>query len=241
MNTRAKKQKNAAPASNAAHPADGKRANEPIRILLADAHALNRAGLRALLARFPNFQVVAEATTGREIIRQVVAHKPRVLLAGVSLATTNNLVFLRRAVRRRPATRSLILCAQETNSYLTAALRYGVSGCLHQRATEADLAAAVTTVARGDTYYSPTVQRLARQEARLPASAEAEPLTLLTPRQIDVLQLIAEGNSTKEVAHILKVSPKTVETHRAMLMERLQIFDVPSLVRFAIRHGLAAA
>ena len=207
-----------------------------IRVLLADDHALLRAGLRALLQPLPHIEVVAEAGDGREALAQIRAHRPRVVCTDIGMAGMNGLELTERVTRDFPEVKVLILSMHASEEYVCRALRAGAAGYLLKDSAPAELGLAIKAVARGETYLTPTVNRTVINSyiQRL----ETSPLELLTVRQREILQLIAEGHGTKGIAHILKVSPKTVETHRSQLMERLNIKDVPGLVRFAIRQGL---
>lgn len=215
----------------------------PFKILLADNHALVRAGIRALLEQLPNVLVVGEAGDGREALRLVEQEQPHLVLMDITMPVMNGLEATVRLVKEFPGTRVVMLSVHTDEEYVLQALRAGAVGYLLKDAGRAELELAVTAVSRGETYLSPAVSRhVVGNYVRRTGNGGAEGrLETLTPRQREILQLIAEGKSTKEIACILDVSVKTVETHRAQLMERLDIHDVAGLVRYAIRTGVVTA
>jgi DNA-binding NarL/FixJ family response regulator len=212
-----------------------------IRVLLADDHTLVRAGLRTLVELIQGVEVVAETGDGREALDLIRALKPDVALMDIGMPGLNGLELAVRVAAECPATRVIVLSMHTSEAYVSQALRAGVAGYLIKDASVAELPLALSSVARGEMYLSPAISKTVVEALRgLPAHAD-HPLEGLTPRQREILQLIAEGHSTKEIAWTLKVSGKTVETHRAQLMDRLGIYDVAGLVRFAIRCGLISA
>ena len=211
----------------------------PIRVLLADDHALVRSGLHALLDMLPDVRVVGEASTGRDALREIAAHAPDVVLMDVTMPDMNGLSATERVVREHPHVAVLIVSMHADPEFVSRALRAGARGYLLKDASRGELELAVRSVARGDTYLSPSAARMVVTEyVARPGAADAA-FERLSPRQREVLQLIAEGLTTKEVAARLGVSVKTAETHRALLMKRLEIHDVAGLVRYAIRLGVA--
>jgi DNA-binding NarL/FixJ family response regulator len=210
-----------------------------IRVLLADDHALVRAGIRSLLSGLPGVEVIGEAHDGREALRLTLEKRPDVVLMDVSMPGLNGLEAAGRLAKECPTARVVILSMSATEEYVAQALRAGAAGYLLKDAEPAELELAVRAAARGETYLTPAVSKkvVADYVHRLNAPA-AGPLDLLTPRQREVLQLIAEGRTTKEIARVLNLSVKTVETHRTQLMDRLDLHDVAGLVRFAVRVGL---
>jgi len=210
----------------------------PIRVLLAEDHTLVRAGIRALLEGLAGVQVVAEAGDGREALQLVAAHQPDLVLMDIAMAGLNGLEATGRIVKEFPHVRVIILSMHANEEYVLQALRAGAAGYLLKDAGTAELELAVRAAARGEIYLSPAVSRHVIADYMRRAGSELTLLDQLTPRQREILQLIAEGRTTREIANILQVSVKTVETHRAQLMERLDIHDVAGLVRFAIRVGL---
>ena len=219
---------------------------KPTRVLLAEDHALVRAGIRALLQNLTGVQVVAEASDGREALRLVKTYQPDVVLMDIAMAGLNGLEATARVTKEFPAVRVIILSMHSTEEYVAQALRAGAAGYLLKDAAAAELELAVTSVARGETYLSPAVSkhviadylRRAGGGAARGDEGTPSPTALLTPRQREILQLIAEGHSTKEIAALLHLSVKTVETHRMQLMARLDVHEVAGLVRYAIRVGL---
>jgi DNA-binding NarL/FixJ family response regulator len=209
-----------------------------IRVLLADEHTLVRSGIRALLERIPEVEVVAEAGDGRETLRLIKSHQPDVALMDIALPKLNGLEVAARVGKDVPGVRVILLSIYAGEEDVWQALRSGAVGYLLKSAKAADLEQAIKSAARGEIYLSPPISRQAIKDYVPRADSEGTRLDRLTPRQREVLQLIAEGHTTKAIAQILKISVKTVETHRAQLMERLDIHDVAGLVRYAIRIGL---
>jgi DNA-binding NarL/FixJ family response regulator len=211
---------------------------KPIRLVLADDHTLVRAGMRTLLQSLPGIEVVAEANNGREVLELIEKHRPDAVMMDISMPELNGLEATRRIARDRPEVRVIILSMHATEEYVWQALRAGAAGYLLKDADTAELEAAVKAVAKGGSYLSRAVSKHVIGDYLRRTGTDSNALGLLTPRQREVLQLIAEGNSTKEIARKLHLSVKTIETHRMQLMERLGIHDVAGLVRFAIRAGL---
>ena len=209
-----------------------------IRVLLADDHTLVRAGIRSLLESVPDVLVVAETGDGREALEGIARHRPDIALLDISMPGLNGLEVARRVSQESPRTRVIVLSMHADATYVRQALRAGVAGYLLKGAAVSELPLALGAVMRGETYLTPKVSQTVVQELLREGGTEPDPLHGLTRRQREILQLIAEGRSTKEIAHALDLSVKTVETHRQRLMDRLDIRDVPGLVRFAIRAGL---
>jgi DNA-binding NarL/FixJ family response regulator len=209
-----------------------------MRLLLADDHTLFREGVRSLLARMPEVIVVAETGDGREALELIEQHRPDVALLDITMPGMNGLEVAARTERASPKTRVVILSMHANEGYVAQALRAGIAGYLLKDAAATELSAALRAVARGETYLSPAISRQVVDGFLGRAVTDGDPLAGLTARQREILQLIAEGKSTKEIATVLAVGAKTVATHRAKLMERLNIRDVAGLVRFAIRSGM---
>ncbi len=209
-----------------------------VRILLADDHTLLRAGIRSLLEKMPGVEVVGEAADGREALGLVKSHLPNLVLMDIAMAGLNGLEATARMAREFPTVRVIILSMHANEEYVLQTLRAGASGYLLKDAATAELELAIQAVARGDTYLSPAISKRVIEDYLGRTSGEKGPMEQLTPRQREILQLVAEGRSTKEIAFVLNVSVKTVETHRTQLMDRLDIHDVPGLVRYAMRVGL---
>lgn len=211
---------------------------DPITVVLADDHTLVRSGIRALLERFEDVEMVGEAANGREALELVEKHRPDIVLMDIAMPELNGLDAARRIRRRYPTTRVLLMSMYDHEAYVAEALAVGAAGYVLKDASAAELDIAVHAVARGESYLSPAVAKRI-VEGEVPTRGEgAIGLQRLTPRQREILQLIAEGNTSKEIARKLELSIKTVETHRTHLMERLDIHDIAGLVRYAIRVGL---
>ncbi len=211
-----------------------------LRILLVDDHALVRAGMRALLASFPDFEVVGETDDGAAAVDLAGRLHPNVALMDIAMHGLNGLDATARIRNQYPEVRVIILSMHANEEYVFQALRSGASGYLLKDSATSELEFAVRAVARGETYLSPPISK-AVVDGYVQRMISDQPLDLLTPRQREILQLVAEGGSTKEIAHRLGLSVKTIEAHRAQIMERLGIHDIPGLVRFAVRAGLISA
>ena len=210
-----------------------------LRLVLVDDHALVRAGLRALVGEMPGVSVVAEAGDGREALQLIREHKPDIALLDISLPGLNGLEVAARVAKEHPATRVIILSMHGDDESVRRALTAGAAGYLLKNSDRSELELALRTVARGNAWLSPAVtKKVVTAFAEGARSSAQGALEVLTPRQREVLQLIAEGHSNKEIAGRLSLSPKTVETHRTELMERLGIHGVAGLVRYAIHIGL---
>jgi DNA-binding NarL/FixJ family response regulator len=211
-----------------------------IRILLADDHTLVRAGIRSLLESVEGVEVVAESGDGREALEMIAKHRPDIALLDIAMPGLSGLEVAKRAEQASPKTRVIILSMHADATHVREALRSGVSGYLLKGAAVAELPLALKAVMRGESYLTPKVSQQVVEGFLRDTEEEPGPLNGLTTRQREILQLIAEGKAMKEIAGILDISIKTVETHRLRLMERLDIHDVPGLVRFAIRAGLVS-
>lgn len=207
------------------------------RILLADDHALLRAGLRALIEALPGVAQVTEADNGREAIERIAATRPDLVFLDIGMPGLNGLEALIRITEEFPESRVIILTMHANEEYALKAMRSGAAGYLLKNAKPSELQLAIETVLSGGIYLCPKISR-ALDEYLCRSGQSDDPLAQLTPRQRETLQLLAEGQSTKEIADTLKISAKTVEMHRAQLMGRLQIYDLAGLVRYAIRIGL---
>jgi DNA-binding NarL/FixJ family response regulator len=217
-----------------------------MRILLADDHTLVRAGLRALLESIDEVTAISEAGDGRRALELVAAERPDVALLDISMPGLNGLEVAARVTSDSPRTRLIILSMHSSPSHVAQALRAGAVGYLLKDSAAEELGLALRAVMSGETYLSPAISRqvvegflgrLARPEQDGQESIDAQ----LTPRQREILQLVAESRSSKEVAAMLKLSVKTVEAHRSQIMERLGIHDLAGLVRYAIRVGLVSS
>lgn len=212
-----------------------------IRILIADDHTLVRAGLRALLRNLDGIEVVAEANDGHEAIKLVESAQPDIVLMDITMPRLNGLEATSRLIKLHPSLGIIILSMHGNEEYVRETLRAGARGYMLKGSDPVELAVAINAVYRGDTYLSPAVSTRLVTDFLDRRDKPPRLLHELTPRQREVLQLVAEGHSTKDIAHLLDLSVKTIETHRAQLMERLDLHDVPSLVKYAIRAGLVTA
>ena len=213
--------------------------NTPIRVILADDHTLVRAGIRALLEKLPGVEVVGEADDGREVLKLVKLHRPDVVLMDITMPGLNGLEAAARIAKEFPEVRVIILSMHNNEEYYWRALKAGAAGYLLKKAATAELETALQRVAHGEIYLSHEISaRLLKKFSADGIAGRKSPLEQLTGRQREILQLIAEGQNTKEIGQILKVSPKTVEYHRMKLMNGLNVHDIPGLVRFALRMGL---
>jgi len=211
---------------------------EKIRVLLADDHKLVRAGIRALLENLSDVEVLGEASNGEEVIRLVEECEPHIVLMDIAMPALNGLEVTRHLKKAFPKVRVIILSMYSDKEYLYLALRLGAAGYLIKGAAREELQLAIRAVARGDTYLSPPLTNPVIMKSGHRANVDVNPVRELSTRQTQVLQLIAKGKTTKQVALELSIGVKTVESHRAQLMERLDIHDIASLVRYAIKVGL---
>jgi DNA-binding NarL/FixJ family response regulator len=209
-----------------------------IQILLVEDHALVRAGIRALLEQLPEVEVVGEASNGYDALRLIGQHQPTVVLMDIGMAGMSGLEVMAQVAQSFPDIRVIMLSMHAHEEFVLQALRSGAAGYLLKDAGTAELELAIRAIARGETYLSPAVSRHVVGEYMRRVGSTPIGLDQLTPRQREILRLIAQGHTTKEIAQQLAISVKTVETHRAQLMERLDIYDVARLVRYAIRLGL---
>lgn len=226
-----------------------------IRVVLVDDHALVRAGLRALVEKLQGVEVVGEASDGREALKLVETMTPDLVLMDVSMRGLGGIEATSRVAHVSPATRVIVVSMHTDPQSVLAAIEAGAAGYMSKDASLGELDVAIRSVVRGGTFLSPTISRHVLDDYRRrvangddAAPAEVQPgateralLARLTPRQREILQLLAEGASSRKMARMLEVSIKTIETHRAQLMQRLAIHDVAGLVRFAIRAGLVRA
>jgi two-component system, NarL family, response regulator NreC len=206
----------------------------PTRIVLADDHVLVREGLKSLLER-EHFQVMAEASDGQEAVKLIEMHHPDIAIMDISMPTLNGIDAARGITRSAPKTKVILLTQHEEEQYIHEALEAGVKGYVLKNQVANDLIQAIRQVGRGEFYLSPGISRAVREAFRNKSERPADPLTA---RERQVLQLIAEGKSTKDTASVLGISVKTAESHRMRLMQKLDIHETASLVRYAVRRGL---
>jgi DNA-binding NarL/FixJ family response regulator len=211
-----------------------------IRVLLADDHTLFRAGIRALLQTLEDIEIVAEAADGREALRLIAAQRPDVVLMDIMMPNLNGLDAAARVGRAFPDTRVVILSMNADEDSVLKALRAGAAGYLVKTADPAELELAIRAVVRGKRFLSSAVSAHVVSACLKRVETERTSLERLTPRQREVLQLIAEGHSTKEIAAKIGITTHTAESYRGELMKALDIHDIATLTRYAIRAGLVS-
>lgn len=199
-----------------------------------------RAGIRALLENLPNVEVVGEASTGPEALALASSTQPDVMLLDISMPELNGLEVAARLAKDEPGLRVIILSMHTDPVYVRRAFQAGATGYLVKGADVPELSLAIRAAMRGESYLSPAISGDVIGEYRRQAGLLAAEVDVLTPRQREVLQLVAEGHSTKDIARRLELAVKTIESHRSEIMARLDIHDVAGLVRFAVRHGLTS-
>jgi DNA-binding NarL/FixJ family response regulator len=214
---------------------------QPIRILLVEDHALVRAGIRELLNKIEHVTVVGESSTGREALDALQSRPVDIVLMDIAMPDMSGLEALTRIRQLGPSIRVIMLSMYANEEYVLQALRSGAQGYLLKDSGKVELELAIQAVAQGQTYLCPVVASHVSAYMRrvdVPVDAPPQRDPLLTPRQTEILHLIAEGRTTQEIAQALTISAKTVETHRAQLMQRLGIYDIAGLVRYAVRTGI---
>jgi len=211
---------------------------DPIRVLIVDGHILVRAGIRALLERLPEVEIIAEARDGPEALSLVDVYEPQIVMMELAMPNVNGLEVTKRLAKSHPNVKVIILSIYSDEENVGQALRAGASGYLFKSASMGDLGVAIRSIARGETYLSPQVSKPIIAEY-LQGNGLPHLGGIRSTRQRQVLELIARGKTTKQIALNLNISVKTVETHRARLMESLDIHDVAGLVRYALKTGLA--
>jgi len=211
------------------------------RVMITDDHQLVRASLKSLLGEFSGIEVVAEAADGRQAFDLIAVQRPDVVLMDISMAGLNGVEATRQIAREHPHVRVIVLSMHTDERHVLQAMRAGAAGYVLKGAAPSELELAIAAVSRGEIFLSPAISKHVIDAYLGQSRGEGDGLDKLTPRQREILQLIAEGNSSKQIAHRLDASVKTIESHRASLMERLDIHDVAGLVRYAIRNGLVSA
>jgi DNA-binding NarL/FixJ family response regulator len=214
------------------------RTMNPVRVVLADDHKLVCAGIRMLLDGLKGVQVVGEAHDGREAMDLVKAHRPDLVLMDIAMKKLNGLEAAAQLKKSFPEIQIIMLSMYSSEEHVLQGLRAGASGYLLKDSGPQELEQAIQMAMRGEIYLSPPISKQVIEDYVKRVDPGQKTGNSLTQRQREILQLIAEGNSTKEIAHQLNVSMKTVETHRAQLMKRLNIYDIPGLVRYAVRTSL---
>ena len=212
------------------------------RVLLADDHQLMRSGVRLMLERETDLAVVGEACDGREAVALVKSLKPEVVVMDIGMPNLNGIEAARQMTEENPQLAIVMVSMHSDESYVLRALKAGARGYLLKDSAEADLIKAVHAVAGGKSFFSPAVSKLLLDDyvRKLKRSGTEDAYYLLTPREREVLQLIAEGKSNKDIANLLNLSVYTVESHRANLMEKLNLKGLPELILYAVRKGIIA-
>ena len=211
-----------------------------LRLLLADDHTVVRQGLRKVLEERPDWVVVAEAGNGRDAVKQAEELKPDVAIIDVAMPLLNGIEATRQIVKRSPATRILVLTMHADEAYVNQILKAGATGYLLKDSADVDLIQAVAAVSQGKSFFSPAVARLMLDDyvRQLADKGITDRYESLSEREREIFQLIAEGKANKEIAHILSISPSTVETHRARIMEKLDLHSAAEIVLYAVRRGV---
>ena len=211
-----------------------------LRILLADDHAVVRDGLRALLEKQPDMKVVAEARDGRECVQLAEEHSPALVMMDVAMPEMNGIEAARRIVTANPNTAVLMLSMHRDESYVLRSLRAGAKGYLLKDSPREDVLIAVRTLAAGGSYLSRQVSLMMREDYmhQLSSRGLEDTFDLLTDREREILQLLAEGKANKEVAGVLNISPTTVETHRGHILRKLSLHSTADLILYAVRKGI---
>lgn len=211
-----------------------------VRILLADDHTMVRQGLRKVLEERPEWEVVAEASDGREAVRLAEQHRPDVAIIDVAMPLLNGIETTRQITRRVPGTRVLVLSMHADEAYVTQILQAGATGYLLKDSADVDLMQAVTAVSMGKSFFSPAIARVMLDDyvRQLADKGITDRYESLSEREREIFQLIAEGKTNKEMAALLSVSPSTVETHRGHIMEKLDLHSAAEIVLYAVRRGV---
>lgn len=212
----------------------------PLRILLGDDHQLLRQGLRKILEEQPGWVVVGEASDGRESVRQVLLLQPHVAILDIGMPQLNGIEAAAQIARRAPDVRVLILSMYLNEAYVIRALQAGAAGYLLKDSADTDLLNGVSAVAAGKSYFSPAVAKIMLDDyvRHLAEKGVADRYESLSEREREIFQLIAEGQSNKEIAALLSVSPSTVETHRGHILQKLDVHSTAELVLYAVRRGV---
>jgi DNA-binding NarL/FixJ family response regulator len=211
-----------------------------LRLLLADDHTVVRQGLRKVLEDRPEWEVVAEAGDGREAVRLAEMHKPDVAIVDVAMPLLNGIETTRQISRKSPTTRVLVLSMHADEAYVTQILQAGATGYLLKDSADVDLIQAVAAVAKGTSFFSPAIARVMLDDyvQKLAEKGVTDRYESLSEREREIFQLIAEGKANKEIAALLSISPSTVETHRARIMEKLDLHSAAEIVLYAVRRGV---
>ena len=213
-----------------------------VRILLADEHIVMRNGLRLLLERQPHLQVIGEAADGRQAVALSESANPDVVIMDIAMPNLNGIEAARQIVNRNPRTAIAILSMHSDESYVIRALKAGARAYLLKDSAEADLLAAVRALTEGKSFFSPAISKILVEDymRQLESRGAEDTYELLTNREREILQLLAEGRTNKEAANMLNLSLYTVETHRTHILQKLNLHSVPELILYAVRKGIIA-
>jgi two-component system response regulator NreC len=211
-----------------------------IRVLLADDHTLIRAGLRMVVESQPDLTVVGEADNGREAVAMAETLKPDVVVMDIGMPSLNGVEASRQIREKMPDTQVVMLSMHSDEGYVLRALKAGAKAYLLKDSAEADLARAIHAAAAGGSFFSPAVGKVLLEDymRKLQRTGAEDSYELLSPREREILQLVAEGKSSKEIASLLELSAYTIETHRARVMQKLNLRGVPELILYAVRKGI---
>ena len=214
----------------------------PIRILLADDHAILREGLRTLLEGQGEFEVVGDAANGREAVELAELHNPDVAIVDVAMPGLNGIEATRRITANNPKTAVVILSMHSDESYILRSLKAGARAYLLKDSLKTDLIEAVRAAVRGKSYFSPKVSQVLKEDYvnELAARGAEDTWELLTDREREILQLVAEGKTNKEIAAVLNISTYTIDTHRSHILQKLNLHSAPELILYAVRKGIIA-
>jgi two-component system, NarL family, response regulator NreC len=213
-----------------------------VRVLLADDHNLIRAGLRRVVESQPEFVVAGEAEDGRQAVAMAESLKPDVVVMDIGMPLLNGIEAARQIRAGRPDTQIVMLSMHSDEGYVLRALKAGAKAYLLKDSAEADLARAIHAAAEGKSFFSPAVGKVLLEDymRKLQRTGKEDSYELLTPREREILQLVAEGKSSKDIANLLDLSVYTVETHRARVMQKLNLHGIPELILYAVRKGIIA-
>ncbi|MEO8480842.1 MAG: response regulator transcription factor [Acidobacteriota bacterium] len=211
-----------------------------VTILLGDDHTLLRHGIRKILQEQPEWSVIDEAADGREAVAKAIALKPTVAILDIGMALLNGIEATRQIVKRAPGVQVLILSMHKEEEYVVQALKAGARSYILKDSADVDLIQAVTSVSRGQSFFSPAVAGIMLDDymRHLSSKGVVDRYQLLSEREREILQLIAEGRSNKEVAQVLCISPATIQTHRSSILQKLDVHNMAELVLFAVRRGV---
>ena len=213
---------------------------DPIRILLADDHNILREGIRLMLERQPGFSVVAEAADGREALDLMQQHRPNVVVMDIAMPGLNGIEATRRIVEKHPGASVIILSMHFDESYIIRSLKAGARAYLLKDALKSELIAAIQAAAQGKSFFSPKISRILQEDYMQALNRKdfEDSYELLTDREREILQLVAEGKTNKEIAALLNLSLYTVDTHRTHILQKLNLHSVPEVILYAVRKGI---